>query len=243
MSIAFSQRHILAGIALTLVAGAIWGMFLKDYMSVGTDEDPQWPASREEADSNATEFEYFSRRGLVPADNSRAIAEQNMFSPTRKEWAPAQPKVEAVPPEARSGAAVKSRPDIELRGISFVGGKSWAILRFLSFKPEETQVLREGEYVSVPEGAGNGYLLVAKVGKESVVIKDQDGVEYTIGLHDHQRETVPSPPVEPRVVVDSAVAKPESKKVVPPAKVPVKPPVPGQAKKVVPKKVVPKNTQ
>ncbi len=236
MSIVFSQRHILAGIVLTLAAAAVWGMFLRDYMRVGTDEDPQWPASRTESDNNATEFEYFSRRGLVPAENSRVIAEQNMFSSARKEWTPPQSKPEAVPPGASSGPVEKTRPDIELRGVSFVAGKPWAILRFLSFKPEETQVLKEGEYVSVPGGAGNAYLLVWKVGPESVVIKDQDGVEYTIGLHDHGREVVPSAPVEPRVIVDSAEAKPAAKAPAPPAKAPVKPPAPGQAKKAAPKK-------
>lgn len=237
MNITFSQRHMLAGVILTLAAAAIWVMFLRDYMRVGTDADPQWPASSyKESDNNATEFEYFSNQDLVPTENSRVIAEQNMFSSARKEWAPPQSKPETAPSGGASGPVERIRPDIELRGVSFVEGKPWAIVRFLSFKPEETKVLQEGEYVSVPGGAGNAYLLLEKVEPESVVIKDQDGSEYTIGLHDHRREVAPSTPVESIVIIGSAVAKPEAKAPAPPAKAPVKPAAPVRAKKAAPQK-------
>lgn len=242
MSTAFSQRHILIGIVLTFVVVAIWGVFLKDYALVGTTEDAQRPVSSAESDANATDFEYFSKSGQVPEKNSRIIAEQNMFSSARREWVAPQTRDDvASPGKGKAGLAEKSRQDIELRGVAVVAGEPRVILRFMSFKPEETKLLKEGDYVSVPGGSGKAYLIVDKIGSESVVLRDQDGVEHAISLREHRRTIVPSSPAEVTVIVNAATVsaaaeKPVSKGAVSSGKASTKSVTPVKRQKSLPKK-------
>ena len=234
MRITYSRQHVFFGLALVCVICLIWANFLNSFIRIGTTDDPHWPVFRKDSESNSTDRLSLSERVHSSPGMSRIIAEQNIFSPSRREWVAPQPRKE--PESQKQPMAEKAMPRIELHGVSFMGTEPRALLHFASSKPGETLMVGEEEFVGIPGGSGDAYLMVTKIDREYVLMNDEHGYEIKIGLHDHRRTILPSAPMEPRIFVDAGNGKSISTHASPPAKRPVKPAPVGKAGKAMEKK-------
>lgn len=213
MKLSVSKRYLLIALGLLLITTLLGVDFARRYMRASAlpGADSSDAASNEKG--NPDTWSLLFERKVGEKEQFAVVAEKNVFSPLRKMWSPPPPP----PPQAEAPAPEKppvelpKREDIELRGTAVVGSQSKAMLRFKSFKSDQTQILAEGEIGKQKDTPGGPQFTVVKIETDSVLLKDAAGQQFRVGLYDHKREAPAVTKNEPTMAVAP---------VAPPAKAP-----------------------
>lgn len=203
MRLPLQYRYLAVSAVLLAFVGFSWVHFLMEFSRVGTTEDRAVPVAAASAD-NSTDAGFMAWFQQSGPPRSRDIAEQNIFSPLRREWVSPQARQESVQSEAGVAGfapAGKPRDDIELRGIIVVGGERRAILRFLASKPERVISLAEGESTDKDGDSAGEVFTLARIESEYALIRDEGGTLYQIGLFDHRRVAQPVKAPEVKIII------------------------------------------
>ena len=218
MRLPLPYRYLAVSAVLLAFVGFNWFSFFQDLSRVGTQEDGAAPAAGSSAD-NAEDSGILAalRRSAPP--RTRIIAEQNIFSPLRREYVPPESDQATAQGEDAAegfGPAGLPRDDVELRGIVVIGGQRKAILRFLAMKPEVVMALAEGESTDRDGGPQGPVFTVARIDDEYARIRDGDGKLYQIGLFDHGRIAPPAKAPGVQITITPLPPAPQASPVIAP---------------------------
>jgi hypothetical protein len=218
MRLALPYRYLAVTAALLAIVVFNWIGFFVDVSRVGTHDDNAFPAA-ETSGENATESGVMAWFRKTPTPRSRIIAEQNIFSPLRREWVSlesSQAQAQGQEGGSAFAPAGKPRDDVELRGIVVVGGERRAILRLLATKPERIVSLAEGQGTDGKGGEPGPALTLVRIEDEYVLVRDEPGTIFQIGLFDHRRVPQPVKAPEVKVLITPLPKAPEASKVIAP---------------------------
>ena len=121
------------------------------------------------------------------------VAEKNLFSPDRREWAPPPPAAtEETMPEHALPAPQTQR--VRLYGTIISQDIETALLYFEQFSsPRKHRIMEVGETVWDESNDGNdASFVLVRLEKDLAVLEDQLGLEHVVRLYDHQRKPVES---------------------------------------------------
>ncbi len=125
-------------------------------------------------------------RKAEPAD-FRIIAQNNLFSPDRKEWEPQPGNEHKDEPEAARRAGID--PDkLKLYGITRSEDRKMALVHYPSARDKTGNLfISEGEAVHLNHGGKDQAFRVVAISRESITVESA-GDSFQIGLFSHQRQ-------------------------------------------------------
>jgi hypothetical protein len=193
---------------LFLGAAALAGASAYEYRSEAADVAPPAGAEQEEVSGMLVQ-ELRAMFAEVPPPTSQfsAVAENNLFSPERKAWAP--PPKEKPVPEEKEPPQPAGPHHIRLYGTSFSAEGRRALLHFDRFSSRQKhRIVELGETVQDDgENPRGGQYTLQRVEKDMVMLEDQNGHEIMVGLYDHDRRD-PAPKPDPAAPPFSAADAP-----------------------------------
>lgn len=147
---------------------------------------------------------------VAPADYE-VVGEKNLFEPKRQAWRPPVPAPVSADekPEPAAPVPAPERRDVILYGTYLAGANRQALLHFKRFRAGK-RLLAEGREAR-DEKAGRSpapaYTLL-KVEARKVVLKDERGAEFEVGLYDNKQRRPLTTANQANIQVEAAEVAP-----------------------------------
>lgn len=183
-----------------LLAMVVCGLAVALYLS-WTTEIPSLPASGT-ADAEKRKIKIINNGQTIPVEATyRAVTDQNLFSPDRKEYIPEQKPQETEEKQVQSIGKVSGKA-VELRGVMQIGDKHSGFI----LNPDSDT---ERKYKWVVVGDRIGTMEVTEILPDRLLLR-HGGEEFEIKLSDIKKDNVPSTSplkMEPTIVSTSTPSK------------------------------------